>query len=39
MYVNKILFLAFFSVSFSQNLKVEGNLNVTGAVINESIQD
>ena len=36
--MNKILLiLAIFSVAFSQELKVEGNLNVTGAVINDSL--
>ena len=37
MYVNKILLLTLFSVAFTQELKVEGNLNVTGAVINDSL--
>ena len=36
--MNKFLFiLALLSASFSQELKVEGNLNVTGAVINDSL--
>ena len=39
MLVNKILLiLAILSITFTQELKVEGNLNVTGAVINDSLQ-
>ena len=36
--MNKILLiLAILSITFSQELKVEGDLNVTGAVINDSL--
>ncbi len=35
--MKKILLISLLSLSFSQELKVEGNLNVTGAVINDSL--
>ena len=37
MHVNKILLLVLSSVAFSQELKVEGNLNIIGAMINDSL--
>ena len=35
--MNLLRILLFLSVCFTQELKVEGNLNVTGAVINDSL--
>ena len=32
-----LLLISILSLTFSQELKVEGNLNVTGAVINDSL--
>ena len=32
-----LLIISLLSITFSQELKVEGNLNVTGAVINDSL--
>ena len=39
MYVNKILFLALFSVAFNQELKLEGNLRVNGIFINTKVDN
>ena len=35
--MKRLIILICFSLAFSQELKVEGNLNVTGAVINDSL--
>ena len=35
--MKRLILLICFSLAFSQELKVEGNLNVTGAVINDSL--
>ena len=35
--MKKLLIISFLSLTFTQELKVEGNLNVTGAVINDSL--
>ena len=35
--MKRLILLICFSLVFSQELKVEGNLNVTGAVINDSL--